>query len=49
VSETSSGKSGSAAEWKKWWSKNRHRLCFDPEQQIYRVKDEYKKSPGRGG
>ena len=67
MSETSSGKSGSAAaaeslddpygmgaiekvynksldeieaEWQKWWSKNRHRLCFDPEQQIYRVKNE---------
>ncbi len=36
------------AEWEKWWSQNRHRLYFDSEQQIYRVKDEYKKSPNRG-
>jgi len=36
------------AEWEKWWSQNRHRLYFSPEEQIYRVKDAYKKSSDRG-
>jgi len=35
------------AEWQKWWSQNRNRLYFDPARQIYRVKDEYKKSTGK--
>ncbi|RKY09283.1 MAG: hypothetical protein DRP65_08005 [Planctomycetota bacterium] len=33
------------AEWDKWWSQNQHRLYFDPERQLYRVKDEYKNPP----
>ena len=37
------------AEWRKWWGQNQHRLYFDAEQQIYHVKDEYKKSSGRSG
>jgi len=38
-----------AAQWEKWWSQNRHRLYFSSEEQIYRVKDAYKESPGRSG
>jgi len=36
------------AQWEKWWSQNRHRLYFSHEEQIYRVKDAYKKSSDRG-
>lgn len=30
-------------QWQKWWSENQHRLYFCPEEQIYRVKEAYKK------
>lgn len=32
-----------APQWQTWWDENKHRLYYSEEEQIYRVKDAYKK------